>query len=156
MCYTLNLLSYIISLSILILILVIFKKDSTNYNNELSITLFINQIKFSLIISLLSLSGLPPLFGFFSKFFIVLFIASKAQWILLFLFSIFNLFSLYFYFQQLRYISQDNKKKEFKIILNNFYLNYNLLFIFSVFTFFICFGGFFLELITLLLSSFVV
>lgn len=138
------------------LILVIFKKDSVNYNNEISTSSFINQIKFSLIVSILSLSGLPPLFGFFSKFFIILSLAFKTQWIMLFFFSFFNLFALYFYFQQLRYISQDNKKKEFKIILNNIYLNHSLLYLFSVFTFIICFGGFFLEGITLILSNFVV
>lgn len=138
------------------LILIIFKKNSSNYNNELSSSNFISQIKFALIMSILSLSGLPPLFGFFSKFFIILLLSFKTQWFLLFFFAVFNLFSLYFYFQQLRYIAQDNKKKEFNILLHSVYLNYNLLFIFSLFVFIICFGGFFLEGITLLLSVFVV
>lgn len=108
------------------------------------------------MISILSLSGLPPLFGFFSKFFILLSLSFKTQWILLFFFIIFNLFSLFFYFQQLRYTFQDNKKKEFNVILNNTYLNYNLIFMFSFFTFLILFGGFFIESINIFFSIFVV
>jgi NADH:ubiquinone oxidoreductase subunit 2 (subunit N) len=36
-------------------------------------------MRFSIIVALLSLSGVPPLFGFFAKFFLILAIAAKGS-----------------------------------------------------------------------------
>jgi NADH:ubiquinone oxidoreductase subunit 2 (subunit N) len=145
--YGLNIIAYISSLLIIIFILIIINKSSTIYSNELSLSNNINQIKFTIIVALLSLSGLPPLFGFFSKFFLILVISNKNQWIILFLFCTFNLFSLYFYFQQLRYVSNNNKKKEFNTLLNKVYLNINLNYL-NVTLALSCFGGVLLEIIS--------
>lgn len=146
--YGLNIIAYIISLIAIIFLLIIINKNSVLYSNELSLSNNVNQIKFTIIISILSLSGIPPLFGFFSKFFIILFIANKTQWVVLFLFCLFNLFSLYFYFQQLRYIANNNKRKEFNTTLNKVYLNINLNFL-NLTLAINCFGGVLLEFMSI-------
>jgi NADH-quinone oxidoreductase subunit N len=80
-------------------------------------------ILYTVMLSLLSMAGIPPLLGFTGKFLAVLFLSFKSQYFLLILTLILNMFSMYFYIQNLRFLIKKNKSS----ILNykNYYVNLN-------------------------------
>jgi len=82
-----------------------------------------NFILYTVMLSLLSMSGIPPLLGFTGKFLAILFLSFKSQYFLLILTLILNMFSMYFYIQNLRFLIKKNKSS----ILNykNYYINLN-------------------------------
>lgn len=82
-----------------------------------------NFILYSLIFSLLSMAGIPPLLGFTGKFLAILFSIFKSQYILIILMTILNIFGMYFYIQNLRFVVKKNKSS----ILNfkTYYININ-------------------------------
>lgn len=82
-----------------------------------------NFIFYTVIFSLLSMAGIPPLLGFTGKFLTIIFLSFKTQYLLLFLTLLLNMFSMYFYIQNLRFLVKKTKSS----ILNykNYYLNIN-------------------------------
>lgn len=65
-----------------------------------------------------SLVGLPPLFGFFTKFIIFLNLLLLQKYIFFIFFLIFNGFLMVFYLNQFRYV-QSNFKKNFFFLKKN-------------------------------------
>lgn len=82
-----------------------------------------NFILYSLIFSLLSMAGIPPLLGFTGKFLAILYSSFKSQYLLILFMTILNIFGMYFYIQNLRFVVKKNKSS----ILNykNYYVNIN-------------------------------
>lgn len=86
----------------------------------------------------LSLAGVPPLMGFCSKFIIFIVVFEKINFTFILLYSFFNLFVIYFYIQNFRFLSSNKTYIYFlKIpqISKNFFL-FVLLSLFQFFNFF--------------------
>lgn len=115
--YAINLLAYVATLALLLTTFSMFSGQSLKGLNHLSRAQATPHFRFALLIALLSLSGMPPLLGFFAKFFIFVFIMAKANYLMLGLFFFFNLFALYFYLQNTRYLLQNRSRKEYKVFL---------------------------------------
>lgn len=60
-----------------------------------------------------SLVGIPPLLGFFSKFFLFLTLLSFQNYLFIIIFIVLNFFLLVFYLQQVRFLQSNLKKKLF-------------------------------------------
>lgn len=82
-----------------------------------------NFIMYTVIFSLLSMAGIPPLLGFTGKFLTIIYLSFKTQYLLLLLTLIINMFSMYFYIQNLRFLIKKNKSSILKY--KNYYLNIN-------------------------------
>jgi len=111
--YGVNVFSYSASLLTVILILILFGGNHTHTHRALSNSADHMQVRLTASIAILSLSGIPPLFGFFSKFFFVTLLMSKGGFVITTLFVAFNLFALYFYLQQLRYTLLTSGRRDF-------------------------------------------
>lgn len=115
--YALNLLVYTLTLALMLTTFSMFNSHSLKNLNHLTVAPATPHFRFALLIALLSLSGVPPLLGFFAKFFLFVFLMSKANYFLLGLFFFFNLFALYFYLQNTRYLIYNRRRKEYKTLL---------------------------------------
>ena len=119
--FSLLLLNIIIYLVILVMIFGIFfmfnvlNIKTLNQFKEISVFNFIYIIMF---FNLLSLAGMPPLLGFIGKFLFIIFLLLKNQFFFFFLFSVVNLFMLYFYIQNLRFLVKKTKSNNFLFNLN--------------------------------------
>lgn len=106
---------------------------------------FLPYVTFSIVIILLSLAGMPPLLGFVSKFFVFLLLLLKNQFLFFFFFSILSLFSIYFYFQNIRFVITKNLTNFFLIKNYFFFLDFKIVLITVILNFLNIFGIFFLE-----------
>jgi NADH:ubiquinone oxidoreductase subunit 2 (subunit N) len=77
----------------------------------------------TVIFSLLSMAGIPPLLGFTGKFLSILFLSFKSQYFLLLITLILNMFSMYFYIQNLRFLVK--KTKSTILCYKNYYVSIN-------------------------------
>lgn len=75
------------------------------------------------VLVFLSLAGMPPLLGFFGKFLTAIFFLDKQHFFLFFLFVFFNLFVIYFYILNVRFLISKSEKTFF--FIKNFSLYYN-------------------------------
>lgn len=112
-----------------------------------------NFIMYTCIFSLLSMAGIPPLLGFIGKFLSILYLNYKSQYFLLILTLIINMFSMYFYIQNLRFLIKKNKSSVLNFL--NYYVNINItlstiIFIFNVFN---IFGVFFITDFIIIINS---
>ena len=111
---------------------------------------FINT---TVIILLLSMAGIPPLMGFLAKVFIFYLLFLTKYYIIIICMIIFNLFVMYFYIQNIRFIyskSAPNIYVYFKYKVN---MNFPLIAILSLGLFFNLGGIFFFEYIITLLHQ---
>lgn len=84
---------------------------SLNNINQLIYLKKINYIYFlSLTISFFSISGIPPLSGFFSKFFIFLSLSNLDINLLVFILLLFSIISCFYYLRIIKIISFNNNK----------------------------------------------
>ena len=109
-----NLLSYILILYNIFLLFFLFDLKYVKTLNDLKIFGSLPFITISIVIILLSFAGIPPLFGFISKFLSFILLVSKNNFFLIFIFLLSNLFIIYFYIQNLRFLIS-------KKIYNNFF-----------------------------------
>ena len=115
--FALNLLTYVLTLALLLTTFSLFNGKSLKSLSHLLRSPATPHFRFALLVALLSLSGMPPLLGFFGKFFIFVFIMTKANYTMLGVFFFFNLFALYFYLQNTRYLIHSKARKEYKVFL---------------------------------------
>lgn len=153
--YVLNLVAYAASLALIFSVLALVKAKTFRSLTGLTKLGDFPLLKFLLIISFLSLSGVPPFVGFFAKLFLGLFFLSKGAYISFGLFIIFNVFAIYFYLQNMRYIFQQSTRKSFKTLTHTTYFDRGLLTVLIMLTWFIAFGFLFLEGLLLIILSMV-
>jgi NADH:ubiquinone oxidoreductase subunit 2 (subunit N) len=147
-----NILIYIFLLINIFLIFFIFDMKYIKTLNELKFFGNLPLVSVFLVFLLLSFAGIPPLTGFISKFLIFIYVFSKQN-IFYFLFFIFvNLFIIYFYIQNLRFLISKNVSNKFIIKNNNIILNSNIFFFFNFFNFFNLLGLFYFEEIFIYLN----
>lgn len=82
-------------------------QTSVNFSNINSS--FFKRLNFFLFMG--SFVGIPPLFGFFNKLFVLFNLLTLQNNLLLVIYVLINLFLLVFYLQQLRYLQSNLKKK---------------------------------------------
>lgn len=83
-----------------------------------------------LSLSILSLAGVPPLLGFFSKIFVFVLISGSTLFILFFPFFILLFISLYFYIQNMRFLNSTSPadttlKSELQVRVHGVYYLFN-------------------------------
>jgi len=123
-----NIFIYIMIMLNIFYIFFLFETKWLKSLNELKLTYNLQMITTFVILTFLSFAGIPPLAGFLSKFLIFIHIFFKSN-IIIFLFFLFiNLFTIYFYIQNLRFIISKQISNIF--IFKNFlaYLNRSSLF----------------------------
>lgn len=151
--YSLNITTYLFTLGLLLTTLSMFSAQSLKNLNQLLRAPATPHFRFALLIALLSLSGVPPLLGFFAKFFIFVFLTSKGSHLLLGLFFFFNLFALYFYLQNTRYLIHSQSRKEYRIFLNRTRLDDSSAALWVCLVAILCFGFILLEGMLILLCN---
>ena len=138
---------FIYNLALFVLFTTLFQLSLTNLKTLYSLTHFKGTHVSTklLIISLLSMAGIPPFVGFFSKLFILILLLNSNFVLLAFFFFILLLTSLYFYIQNIRFLNASSSSHlPFSIGINLrsttsfFYLVYPIFF-------FILFGFFFID-----------
>lgn len=140
-----NVLVYIYLLTNIFLIFFLFDLKYLKTLNELKFASNLPLVFIFVVLLLLSFAGIPPLLGFISKFLVFIFLISKKNFFLIFIFLVFNIFVIYFYLQNLRFIISKNISNKF-IIKNNFVnFNKNIIFYINFFNFFNLFGVFYFE-----------
>lgn len=102
-------------------------------------------ILYSIILGLLSMAGIPPLLGFTGKFLIILYLNFRSDYLIILLTLIINMFSMYFYIQNLRFLVKKSKSKIFNY--SGYYLNvnYSLFVVIILLNFFNVFGILFVS-----------
>jgi NADH-quinone oxidoreductase subunit N len=113
-----------------------------SYQSNLKNLTINSFLTFNIIFSLLSLAGIPPFLGFFSKLIIISYFFLKKNFFLLMMFFLLNFFIMYFYIQNFRFLI---KKNNFNgLFFLDYKLNFNNnLYFFIIFFFFIKFFRFF-------------
>jgi NADH:ubiquinone oxidoreductase subunit 2 (subunit N) len=91
------------------------------------------------------MAGMPPLLGFFGKFFIVVFFFKKSQLFLFILFIFINVFVIYFYIINIRFIITKSNKSYFFIKNYTTYLSFPIICLLLFFFLLNFFGIFFLS-----------
>lgn len=140
-----NILVYIVlSLSLFFILLILSDKTYSTLNKFKSLQEF-HAIFIITIFSLLSLAGIPPLLGFVGKFLLYMQLLATKSFYLFIIFLTFNVFILYFYIQNVRFMVNKNTNKIRST--HSFYnLNYEFVFVFLIFIlFFNIFGIFYFE-----------
>jgi NADH:ubiquinone oxidoreductase subunit 2 (subunit N) len=115
--YFLNLCVYSVTLGVVFTTLALGEGVSFRSLNNLSRSGGTSFPKFAILVSFLSLSGLPPFLGFFAKFLVFLTLVNKAHSVLTLFFLAFNLFALYFYLQSTRHLVQNAARKTTRLKL---------------------------------------
>ena len=122
-----NILLYLL---LLILIFSIFFFFNINIIQTLSDFKLINTYSFfimTLILTLLSIAGVPPLVGFVGKFLLLVTILSNNNYLLFIILCILNIFMLYFYIQNIRFMVTRGKLSNHTIKVNYVFLDTKLL-----------------------------
>lgn len=104
-----------------------------------------NFISFGFFFFMLSMAGIPPFLGFFSKFFFISLLIHNEEYLLFFLTLTVSLFLSFFYLLNYRFIGYNIKSlnyNNYPIILKN---NYNLLIYYYLFIYFNFLSIFFIN-----------
>jgi len=148
-----NILIYIISLATIFFVFFFFNLNS--FLNLSNIKIFSSSSFFYMVIilTLLSLVGMPPLLGFVGKFLMVIFVNLKTQFLIFLIFVLLNLLMIYFYIQNFRFLVKKSNSTEFISFFKTNELNLNIIKILIFFLFFTTFGIFFFDDFFLIINS---
>lgn len=91
--------------------------------NNLKVFNRVNFISITVVLSLLSMAGIPPLAGFVGKFLLFNFLFFMQKYFIILLFSFLNFFSIYFYIQNLRFLIAKTQPNFF--LIRGFYVFFN-------------------------------
>lgn len=151
--YAINLFAYMATLALLLTTFSLFNGQSLKGLSHLLRAPATPHFRFALLIALLSLSGMPPLLGFFAKFFIFVFLMAKSNYVMLGVFFFFNLFALYFYLQNTRYLIHSKSRKEYKVFLGRTRLDDSSSVLWVNLVALLCFGFVLLEGLVIILCN---
>lgn len=148
-----NILIYVISLATIFFVFFFFNLNS--FLNLSNIKIFSSSSFFYMVIilTLLSLVGMPPLLGFVGKFLMVIFVNLKTQFLIFLIFVLLNLLMIYFYIQNFRFLVKKSNSTEFISFFKTNELNLNIIKILIFFLFFTTFGIFFFDDFFLIINS---
>lgn len=76
----LNILAYAVALLLMVATLLMFTTRAGAISTTLTALSDHTQSRMAVTLSVLSLSGVPPLFGFFAKFLLITLLTSKSAW----------------------------------------------------------------------------
>lgn len=122
----------------------------TIVNNTKTIHAF-SDLKFNsfyiitLTLSILSMAGIPPFLGFFSKVLILVLITNSNFFFFIFFFLILLFLGLYFYLQNIRYMYSTNQYMYNNIFTINIHITNLSFLILTFFNFITIFGFFFFN-----------
>ena len=141
----LNVFIYIMLLYLFFCLLFIYDLKKIKTLNNLKIFNKHNFICLTVVLTILSLSGIPPLAGFVGKFLLFLFLFFFQKYIYIIIFSFLNFFSIYFYVQNLRFLISKTQLNFF--LVSGFYVffNKNLINIIVLLNFFNFFSMLYIE-----------
>jgi len=146
--FSLILLNIFIYIFLLINLFLIFFLFDIKYIKTLSdLKIFNNSSYFyiSTVVILLSLAGIPPLAGFVGKFLIFIYIFYKNNILVFLLFIFINVFIIYFYLQNLRFLVSKTSSNQFYFHLYKVSLNSNCIKYINICNFFNVFFILYLE-----------
>jgi NADH-quinone oxidoreductase subunit N len=126
---------------------------SLNTFKFFNITNFINV---TIILIFLSLAGMPPFLGFVGKFLLISYLILKNQFFFFILFLFVNLFVIYFYIQNLKFLIRESQENFFLNLNSSLYISsyqVNLLIFLLFFNFF---GIFFFDNFIIYFLNFVI
>ena len=106
----------------------------------------------SSILGLLSFAGIPPLAGFVGKFLFSILILKNSQFILFFFFTFINLFMIYFYIQNTRFLQKKSTINIFRIKNNYVFLDFKLIYLIVLLNFLNFFIFIFIEDLIILIN----
>jgi len=112
---------YILYLFFSLLFLYDLKKIKTL--NNLKVLNRYNFVSLTTVLIFLSMAGIPPLMGFVGKFLLFNFLFLSQKYIYIFVFSVLNFFSIYFYIQNLRFLISKTQPSYF--LVGGFYVFFN-------------------------------
>jgi len=112
--------------------------------NELKFVASFKKFSTHVLTALLSMAGVPPLMGFCTKFVLFILILEKFNILFIVLFSVFNMFAMFFYIQNFRYLSSNKTYKIF-FLWDGSYSNYTYFTLLNTIQFFNFFFIFVLE-----------
>lgn len=122
-----NVLIYLILLFNLFFIFFLFDVKYVKTLSELKFIGNTPSVSIYVVISLMSFAGVPPLLGFSGKFLIFITLFYKSSWLFLFFFGVLNIFLIYFYIQNFRFLSAkriyDKTLVGVNLIKSNFFVN---------------------------------
>lgn len=123
----LNIISYLILLLILFSVIFLLNQKYFKTTNEFKNVGFSNYFLLLTVFTLLSLAGMPPLLGFIGKFLITIVIFINSSFFYFFIFVIINLFMIYFYLQNVRFLIKKTNTKLISLTTNFFSLDIKLI-----------------------------
>jgi len=106
---------------------------------------YMNFISITVVLTFLSMSGIPPLVGFVGKFLIFNFLFLMKKYVFIFIFSLLNFFAIFFYIQNLRFLINKTQSNFFLISGFYFFFNKGIVNIIVLLNLVNFFGIFFLE-----------
>ena len=141
----LNIFTYIFVLINIFLIFFLFDIKFIKTLTDLKIFNNVSYLYMSISVILLSLAGIPPLAGFIGKFLIFIYIFYKNNLLMFLLFIFINVFIIYFYLQNLRFLVSKTQPNNFYINLYRVSFNYKCIKYINICNFFNVFLVFYLE-----------
>lgn len=99
-----NIYIYVFILYLFFSVLFIFDVKKLKTLNNLKVLNRYNFFSITVVLTFLSMSGIPPLAGFVGKFLLFNFLFFSQKYIFIVFFSFLNFFSIYFYIQNLRFL----------------------------------------------------
>jgi NADH:ubiquinone oxidoreductase subunit 2 (subunit N) len=108
----------------------------------------------AVILILLSMLGMPPMAGFCGKFLMAIFMNLQSNFFFFFFFIILNLFMIYFYLQNFRYLIKKTSSTDLTLNTNFFKIIEKNYLILVLILFFLFFFIFFFNDLLIIFSSF--
>lgn len=146
---------FIYNTSLIILFWTLFNLITTNFKTLYSFSnlSFNSFYLLSITIILLSMAGVPPFIGFFSKLFLVKLLINNSFFLLYSLLFVVLFLGLYFYVQNLRFLHSTNSATvDFPFSNSNERVNINLYYITIIFLFITSFGLLYIDDILLYIT----